>query len=338
MKHFAIFLTILTAAGITFFVGSLLINRSASVGQSEELLLANNSLIARFNGTVLEKEVRPRGVVKLSNNIGEQPILSQEERELLFYSPKTGQVRSVPLSAAIMSGSWSSALAYQLKAGLTNLTWSFDKKEVVGLNNGKFIYYNLDDNKSQILTSDIKNLAFLNGPADQDGMNAAYLSISPETGDGGIFVADLKTGNKKEILKTRLEEWQMAWPTIDKVSLSNGSSLFLLDVETGDLKRIFDGKSALVVVWSPDGSKLIYSSAGRLFYLDLEKQKETDLHITADASRCRWNAAGDTIYCQTVDSFVSIDLSMASAGPATITTNPFGSKVDGITVYDPVDF
>jgi len=333
---FSIYFSIVAVAGIIFYIGSSGLKNSQV--DNSDLLLANNSLISRFAGDAPEKIVKPKGVVKLSNETGIFPVFSKSDSQLLYYSPKDGQIRFFDLTDRVLTDLSSSKIAYKLKPGLSDIIWSSDQKEIIAHDGNKFVYFNLETGKQKNLPQNISRILFSANNNRPDGANTVFMTGLDENQDFRVYIANLDNGFEKEIFKTRLDDWQISWPKPDTVSLANNSSLFLLDIQTGSLERIFNNTRSLKINWSPDGSKLIYSSENELYYFNLANRESVDLNLAINPSQCVWNTGDNAVFCYNSKSFIVIDVNQENPQIKTLSTNPFGLNVADILVNEIGDY
>lgn len=229
-----IFLTfVLLIAVATFLSGKLYITTSGI--SDNDYLLANNSLIARFDDKPLEKAARPIGAVKLSNDWGSDSVLSADGKELIFYSSKSGEARSLALEN-FDGGLLASVLTAKLKPGLADLAWSGDRKEIVADNRGWITYFNLNNGTSRYLGDNIKNFAFKTWVSGGEEENFAYL-VMPASGNGGVYVANLVKNTSRKVFNTRSADWQMDWASDTQLLLFKTDVAFLLDINGGGLEK-----------------------------------------------------------------------------------------------------
>jgi hypothetical protein len=324
-------IVILFVAVASFVVGLHIINQQPNSSDLADLSLAGNPLINRFVSDAPEITVKPTGAVKLSNDTGEYSILSPDKNDLLFYEPQTGQIHSIDIASSLEGNVVGSTPAYQLKPGLTNLIWSSDRNEIIATGPKGFVYYDLKNIKTVNLDADINQIVFKNGSSIPGEADIAYMSVSPDTNVGGIYVLNAATGEKKKIFNIQTDNWQISWPTDSKIGLMINGGLFLLDIASGELQRMDQKYSADEVSWSPDGKKLIYSSRNKLYFLDVASGRETDLDLVASPSDCVWGTLG-AVFCTTVDSFVSFNSLDMTPELVAVAANPFGPAVAELSV------
>ncbi len=287
-----------------------------------QLALVNNSLISRFNRTE-EKYATPKGPVKISQDDAYSPKLAPNGREIYYYVPQTGQIRSAPVVSANDPAGTGSALIAEIKSGLKEITWSADGKEIIAKDDASHIYHNLPTKSSKRLNQNALNPVFSKN-ADQ----IAYLYYDPATGEGAISLADPQIETFKNILNTRSTDWQIDWVGPKTLSLATDNSLFDLNIETGALTKILENKNNLDVVWSPNGQRLIFSSTDAesgesgLFVWDTADQTEANLDIRAQASKCVWSVNSTNIYCFAGSSLVTAEVDQTELEPKIIFTDP----------------
>ncbi len=322
-KKITIFLIFILAALATFLAGYLISKKSLTGGQNQQALI-NNSLVSRFEESS-EKRVPPVGLFALSRDRAAFPALSADGKEILYYNPDSGEIRSV--ATKNMAGG--SVLVAKIQPGARQISWASNKTLVATYSNNS-IFYDLNSNSSKKLDNKIKKPVL-----SRVGDKLAYNYFDAETGEGNISIADPLAESFKVVLPTRFENWQIGWVNNDVLSLvkhstleNPASSLFTLDIGTKSLRNILDSKNNLEVVWSPGGQKIIYSYSTNpaqesgLYFIDLADREEVGLNTALDASRCTWSIDNKTIYCAGKDSFVTIDTSTAQPAAEDISTLP----------------
>ena len=309
-KKVTIFLIFILAALAMFLAGYLISKKSLTGGQNRQALI-NNSLVSRFEESP-EKRVPPAGLFALSRDRAAFPALSADGKEIFYYNPDSGEIRTV-LTKNMAGGS---TLAAKIQPGARQINWASNKTLVATYSNNS-IFYDLNSNSSKKLDSKIKNPVL-----SKAGDKLAYNYFDAETGEGNISIADPLMESFKVVLPTRFENWQIGWINNDVLFLIRRptagnltSSLFTLDIGTKFLRNILDLKNNLEVVWSPGGQKIIYSYSADpaqesgLYFMDLVNREEIGLNATLNASKCAWSIDNKTAYCAGNDSFVTIDTS-----------------------------
>ena len=322
-KKITIFFVFILAALAMFLAGYLISKKSLTGGQNQQALI-NNSLVSRFEESP-EKHVSPIGLFALSQDRATFPTLSADGKEIFYYNPDSGEIRSV--STQNMAGG--STLAAKIQPGARQISWASNKTLVATYSNNS-IFYDLNSNSSKKLDSKIKNPVL-----SRAGDKLAYNYFDTETGEGSISIADPTAEIFKTLLSTRFENWQISWLNSDvlflvtRPALGNSEfSLFTLDTTTKALHGVLDSKNNLEVVWSPSGQKIVYSYSigpaqeSGLYFMDLANREEVGLNATLNASKCTWSIDDKTIYCAGKDSFVVLDTSLASPIPENIPNVP----------------
>ena len=311
-KKITTFIVFTLVASAVFLAGYLISRKSLSGNQNEQALIGE-SLVSRFE-EVPEKRVPPVGLFAISRDRAAFPTLSSNGKEILYYNPDNGEIRSV--STQNLTGG--SSLVVKIQPGAQKISWASNKTLVATFPNGS-IFYDLNSNTSKKLESKIKNPVL-----SKTGDKIAYNYFDLKTGEGNISIADPLVESYKVILPTRFGNWKIDWISGGALSLlrpstveNPTSSLFTLDIENKSLHNILESKNNLEVIWSPDGKKIVYSynpdvtQESQLYFMDLANQEETSLNTVLNASKCVWSIDNKTIYCAGKDSFVTIDTSSA---------------------------
>lgn len=322
-KKIIIFLVFTLAALAMFLAGYLISKKSLTSGQNQQALI-NNSLVSRFQEAP-ERHVSPIGLFTLSRDRAAFPTLSANGKEILFYNPENGEIRSV--SVQNMAGG--STLVAKIQPSARQISWATNKTLVATYSSGS-IFYDLNSDSSKKLDNKIKNPAL-----SRAGDKLAYNYFDVEAREGNISIADPIVEIFKTLMPTRFENWQIGWVNNDVLSLiarpAPGnliSSLFTLDTKTKSLHSVLDSKNNLEVVWSPNGQKIIYSYSNDpaqesgLYFMDLSNQEEVGLNTNFGASKCTWSIDNKTAYCAGGDSFIALDTSSANPTPENIPNIP----------------
>lgn len=322
-KKITIFIVFTLVALAVFLAGYLISKKSLSGNQNEQALIGE-SLVSRFE-EVPEKRVPPVGLFAISRDRAAFPALLVNGKEIFYYNPDNGEIRSAPTQN--MTGG--SSLVAKIQPGARQISWASNKTLVAAFSSGS-IFYDLNSNTSKKLDGKIKNPIL-----SKKGDKLAYNYFDPETKEGNISIADPLMESFKVILPTRFENWQIGWVSDGVLSLlrpptveNPTSSLFTLDIESKSLHNILDSKNNLEVVWSPDGKKIVYSynpdttQESQLYFMNLANQEEINLDTTLNASKCVWSIDNKTIYCAGKDSFVTIDTSA---------TQPLAKKINTLS-------
>lgn len=317
-------LLIFVLAALAMFLAGYLISKKSLTGGQNQQALIGDSLVSRFQEAP-EKRVPPTGLFALSRDRAAFPMLSADGKEILYYNPDSGEIRSV--STQNMAGG--STLAAKIQPAARQASWGLNKTLVATFPSNS-IFYDLNSNTSKKLDSKIKKPVL-----SRAGDKLAYNYFDTETGKGNIGIADPEVGTFKIIMPTRFENWRIDWVSKNVLSLirhptpeNPAASLFTLDIETGALRSVVDFKPNLEVVWSPSGQKIIYSynndpaQESNLYFMDLSSREEVELNITLDASKCTWGIDNKTVYCAGKDSFVTINTSSTSPIPENIPNIP----------------
>ncbi|MEK7506897.1 MAG: hypothetical protein AAB566_02495 [Patescibacteria group bacterium] len=298
-----------------FLIGRITNDQEAGSGD-DNLALVNNSLINRFNKPE-EKAAKPAGVFKITAEDGRWLKLAPTGREISYYLPKTGQIRSVAIAPA---GGQAETIA-QLKPNLKKIFWSSNGKELIADDGASLIHYNLPDGKSRVLNGKIRNPVFAPGES-----KIAYLFFDDTEGGGQIRVGSPTGEIFKNILSTRLDNWQITWVNDQILGLTANGSFFILDINSGALQKILADKTNLEILLSPDGRKLVFSSGaapGAIFnFSDLAAGAETKVAENYRANNCIWSVDNKNLYCLAGKTLSVIDTGAALPALKTIYTDP----------------
>lgn len=298
-----------------FLIGRIINNQEVRSG-GDNLALVNNSLINRFNKPE-EKAAQPAGVFRITAEDGHWLKLAPTGKEILYYLPKTGQIRSVAIAPA---GGQSETIV-RLKPNLKKISWSSNGKELIADDGVSLTYYNLAGGESKVLNGKIKNPVFAPGES-----KIAYLFFNDAEGGGQIRVGSPTGEIFKNILSTRLDNWQIIWVNDQTLGLTANGAFFTLDINSGALQKILADKTNLEIRLSPDGRKLVFSSGAApgatLNFYDLAAGAETRVAENYRADNCVWSVDNKNLYCLAGKTFSVIDTGAVLPAPKTIYTDP----------------
>ena len=268
--------------------------------------------VPRFNEPT-EYRANTKGSQKISTQEASFPFLVAAKNEVRYYSPRSGEIKAInvlkPTSATLVA---------TIKPSATAVTWSPDGNEVIATYSTGKISTNLTGGTSTTLAKTIHNPQFSKISGD-----VAYVYFNDTSGEGNISVADSKFKAFKNILKTRLKNWEIQWNSERRLSLIATSpitslqTLFTLDTKDQSLKNLIENQRDLKVLWSPDGTKVLLSrwtrQGTKLFLLDPKSNAQQDLKLTGRADKCAWASDSAKLYCAIAekgdDSFVKINTS-----------------------------
>jgi hypothetical protein len=135
-----------------------------------------------------------------------------------------------------------------------------------------------------------------------DGNSVFYLHEDVS----GVFgiLKSLTTGQEKEIFRSPLSTWTLAWPNKDTITLQTKpgrgvDGYFYTLSTTGVLTSILNKTDSLVAKMSPDGKKVIYNKLDNTlstYIYDIEKKTSYKLAIKTIVDKCSW-FGNEKIYC-----------------------------------------
>lgn len=304
-----IFLVVVLAALALFLAGYSISRRTLTADLSQPLTA--NSLVNRFDKTT-EKKSQPIGTFVISKGAADFPVLVSGGKEVLYYNPDSGEIRSVQVSD--LAGG--STVVAKIQSHASRIIWSANKTLVAFYDTGA-TYYDLNNNYSKRLGGNIKNPALAKA-----GNKIAYNYFDGRAGSGSVSVADPQSTVFKNILATRFPDWQIGWLDSSRLWLIRPASeefstslLFSLDIDSGRFEKILEASGHLEVLWSAGGQKFVYSyadpstQATGLYMLDPETRDEALLAQDIHANQCAWSIDSKTIYCVSGQSLVTIDTS-----------------------------
>jgi len=194
---------------------------------------------------------------------------------------------------ALFAKSGTAVLARYLKEdGETIETFSGTVKAKSGSAEGELV--------GSFLPAGIKELAL-----SPDSRRVFYLR---EEGGGAVGItATLAGGEKTEVFRSPLREWNVAWPKEDTVVLAAKPSALaegivqFLNPETGRVTPSLSRLRGLTALADATGTRLLYSeSTDTDFSLSLferESRAETTLPLRTLPEKCAFSAKGEALYC-----------------------------------------
>lgn len=292
-----------------------------------------------------------QGSVKLTNDDASFPFFIPNRGEVRYYVSRTGEIKSLDLRKL----SAKAKVVATIKPRAIALTWSPDGTQVIATYGSDHIAINLTSGISRTLDRKISAPEF-----SRNSDQVAYAYFDPETAAGSIAIADTQFKDFKNILKTRLKNWELQWNNERRLSLiattatTKLNTLFLLDIDHGALETLLDSKINLEANWAPNGNTLLYSRQTRrgleLSLFSVATRHDTQLNFPGTASKCAWTPDSQTLYCavpgkpmqlddlnSSDDTFVKIDVTHPEKSPETFFTAADASFVDAREMlYAPV--
>ncbi len=317
-KKITIFLFFILIGSAIFLIGY---SFSQTPPATDQQALINNSLVSRFEKNP-ERRTSVTGLIQLSKGAAAFPTLSTDGKEIRYYVPKSGEIRSVSVKD-LNNGS---VLVSTIVPNANQISWSINRILIATYDHGP-VYYDLSAGLLKKLNPKIKNPVL-----SKTGDNVAYINFDDKEQSGTIRISDSKFEDFKNIMPTHLGSWKISWINDHLLSLvkppesnGDGSWLFNLDIQTKSLDKILEAKTNLQIAWSPDGQKLIYSytdpstNSSNLYLMDPTDKIEHLLKNDLNANKCVWSIDNKTVYCAGVNSFLSFDTTLPELSPKTIT-------------------
>ncbi|MEK9158370.1 MAG: hypothetical protein AAB638_04295 [Patescibacteria group bacterium] len=290
---------IIVASSLTSFLGGYLLTQKPS--QSSAILSQQRgALIDRFDGVTGNSTPTPLppGLLRASSDISLSPINSREDNTVLYYHPDNGFVSKIDLETRR-----STLISTTQLSGTADVIWSPNRNRVITLSRNSngitYKYFDYTTREHGTLSSNTKSVAF-------SPDSGSLVSVKSQNNETLIQTSDFNGRNPKTILKTRLDNIEVAWPNIDTISFTandaneSSRSLYTLSA-VGDLSQLLSGEDDLDVKWSPDGSKFIYSSqttGGVALRIFVVASKESwTLEPQTSSNNCAWPSIQSSIVC-----------------------------------------
>lgn len=303
MRKFLISLNVVIFATALVLAGFWVSKRGESGNQSA---LIDNSLVSRFE-TPTEKYQTPKELFQITREKSYFATTLPESKELWYYNPENGEIRSTALDGMPTS----SSLVSKIQPNATGISWAANKT-LVARYNSESIFYNLNNGFSKKYDPGIKNPII-----SKSGDKIIFTSFNPKTKSGFITIADPNAEGSKNLMPTRFENWQITWLSDGILALADSqdlTSIFAIDLEGKNFESLLNSKKDLQLAWSPDGQRAFYSFSDEfangqivLNTIELSTKTENSLGLEIPASRCAWSIDSKNIICAYLNKFVLID-------------------------------
>ena len=219
------------------FVGIILVVALVSFGVSVMVARSKKATVplTRFEEPS-EYRASDNRPVKLTGEEANFAFLMPDKTELRYYHARTGEIKKIDL---VKRGS--ATVVATIKPRALSMTWAPDGSELIAEYSDQYLYANLSTGASKALGKNIFNPAF-----SKTSHDVAYVYFNDATGEGNISIADSQFKNYKNILKTRLKNWELQWNTERRLSLiatvaaTKLESFFVLDTEKIGLIQLLD--------------------------------------------------------------------------------------------------
>lgn len=284
-----IILIVITVSLTSFLAGYLL---TQPARQSADILQQQRgALIDRFSGLTDNSTPTPLppGLLQATTDAALAATNAPDSNAVLYYHPSNGYVSRLNLETRLNIVISSTQLA-----GLTNVIWSPDKNRVITTFRSStgpvYKYFDYTNRKNGSLGANIKDAVF-----SPDSQRIAL--IRSAGGDSAIVITDFEGKNAQTILKTRLNNIRLSWPSDHMLSFvandaDTGAQSFYTVSEGGDLSQLISGVDNLSVRWSPDGTKFLYSGRENggvmLRVFDVASGQSQVLPAQTSANTCAW--------------------------------------------------
>ena len=292
-----IILIIITASLTSFLAGYLLTQpsrQSADVVQQQR-----GALIDRFSNITDNSTPTPlpAGLLQTTTDPALATTNAPDSDAVLYYHPDNGHVSKVNLETRL-----NTVISTAQLTGLTDVIWSPDKNRVITVSRSSkgpvYKYFDYTSHENGSLGANIKDAVF-----SPDSQRVAILQSAG--GDSDIEIADFTGKNPRTILKTRLNNIRLSWPSAHTLAFTatddaGTQSLYMVS-DTGELAQLLEEMDGLSVRWSPDGTKALYSdkenSANVLYLLDTASGQSQVLPVQTSATTCAWMLNQSSAIC-----------------------------------------
>ena len=231
------------------------------------------------------------------------PTINSSGNKVRYYSKNNGNIYEVNFDGTGLTRISASNLA-----GLLNIIWSPDKEKVIGLfQKGDQIQkylHNYQVGQSILMNSNINQIAW-----SPDGKKIALQTFNSETQTNTISISNADGSDLKDVFSTRLKDFILEWPTIDKISLRTKTSglsdglVLMVNPDNGSFSKVLGNIFGLNIMWSPLGNSLLYSSTttdGKnpsLFLADQTGQTKKSIGFATLIEKCVFSQDNRTLFC-----------------------------------------
>ncbi|MBP9822212.1 MAG: hypothetical protein KBC81_02070 [Candidatus Pacebacteria bacterium] len=290
---------IVVASSLTSFLAGYLLTRPSNE-ISDAIQQQRGVLIDRFSDmdTNSTPTPLPPGLLQASTDTALAPTNAHDSNSVIYYHTVNGHVSKIDLETRN-----STLISTTQLNNLSRVIWSSDKNRVVTVSRNSsspaYKYFDYTSKANGSLGINIKDAVF-----SPDSQNIAI--VRSAGGDSTIEIIGFGASYPKTILKTRLNNISLFWPSSSTLAFSanddgaDTQSLYLLN-ENGELTQLIDGERALSIVWSSDGSRFIYSGRDgdttTLKLFDITSQKSSILPVASTAQNCAWTMDQKSILC-----------------------------------------
>jgi hypothetical protein len=237
--------------------------------------------------------------------ISQEPVLGPtiDGQKIKYYSAANGNVFK-----SNFDGSGLMRISSNILPGLLKVLWSPDKSKVIAIfkdgEQVKKYFYDYQTQRSVLLNQNIRYLAW--SPAEN---KIVYQYYDPQTEDNNISIANPDGTQWTNILKTRMKNLIVEWPSLEQVSLRTRPSglaqsvVYTIDLATNNFQKVINETYGLTILWSPLGNKILYSETSsegknlKLKIADLAKQTIKELNFVTLPEKCVWSKDNRTLFC-----------------------------------------
>lgn len=251
--------------------------------------------------SIVETEKDSSIIYPISEETVIAPTLTADGSHIKYYDKLTGNVYQIDLD-----GENKKTLSSKSLAGLVNILWSPNKKQVISsFSNNSFSYYNYADSSFALMNSGVESATWLNDN------KIIYSFIDKTTAGKNISISNPDGSNWEKIADTEFVKTFLAsipntglaclWNQPDAFSESSLYSLSITDNEPK--KIIFAGKFGANYLWSPDGNYLLIShlvekgsSSIQLAVTNSKGGEYKNLSIPTLVSKSAWSKDSRFVY------------------------------------------
>jgi hypothetical protein len=291
-------LIIIAASLCSFLAGYLL--TQAPQNNTDILQEQRGVLIDRFNGVDSSSTPTPLppGLLQATSDAALAPVSASDADAVIYYHSESGSVSKLDLETRT-----STLISTASLPRLVQVIWSPDRNRVITVSRASaglsYAYFDYTTHEHGTLGSNIKDAVF-----SPDNQKIAL--VRSGGGDSSIQIVDFNGKNSNTILKTRLNNIKVFWPTADMLAFAAldadtaTQSLYTLTTN-GDLSQPVEAQDGLSIRWSPSGSAFLYSQRGQdgpeLRIFDIASKQSRPLSVRIPAANCAWALDQSSIIC-----------------------------------------
>ena len=233
-----------------------------------------------------------------------EKIINAETKGLWLINGELSYFNQNNFLSASLDGSNKNSLATYPFNSVTELSWSFDDKNVIVRDSGKYYIFNFEKKEAVPFKSDADNLIWGN-----IGNQVVYKYYDLGTKKRSLNVSDLSGEKWQEITEipfqfadVKMNPKKEVVALFSKPDSSQETQLFIVDLVKKEKKEVSKKYKGANFEWSPDGTKLLFSytkdnGKTNLAVMTVENETVLELNFPGLVDKCVWSNDSESIYC-----------------------------------------